>query len=199
VGSADISLRHLARRWAADLARGLIARDEPVELLGWLDTQVTATERRLDKAMLLRVSAEQRALHLEFEVDPGAELPERVYEYQALLFVALRADWPHPVPPIKSVVIVLRGRKKPHPVRGEHRTGWPKDEFSGARYRIEPVYQRTVAELRARGSLVWLAFTPLARDATADAMRGVLAEIRAAVVRPEERADIYAAMGALAD
>jgi hypothetical protein len=74
-----------------------------------------------------------------------------------------------------------------------------KDDFSGARFRVDPVYQRTVAELRARGGLVWLVFTPLARDATADVMRSVLAEVRAAVARPEERADIYAAMGALAD
>jgi len=46
---------------------------------------------------------------------------------------------------------------------------------------------------------VWLVFTPLARDATREAMRSVLAEIRAKVARPEERADIYAAMAALAD
>jgi predicted transposase YdaD len=199
VGSADISLRHIARRWAADLARGLIPHDEPLEVLGWLDTQVTAAERRLDKAMLLRVAAERRALHIEFEVDPGAELPERVYEYQALLFLALRADTSRPVPPIKSVIVVLRGRREPHPEQGEHRISWLRDDFSGARFRIEAVYQLTVAELRARAGLVWLVFTPLARDATAEAMRSVLAEIRAAVPRPDERTDIYSAMGALAD
>lgn len=112
MGSADISLRHIARRWAADLARGLIERDEPIEVIGWLDTQVTATERRLDKAMLLRIANEQRALHVELEVDPGPELPRRVF---------------------------------------------------------------------------------------AEAMASVLAEIRGLVPRPEERAEIYAAMAALAD
>lgn len=199
MGSADISLRHIARRWAADLARGLIPLPVPIRVLGWLDTQLAATDRRLDKALLLRVARKRRALHVEFEVDPGADLPSRVLEYQALLFLALRAGSNRPVPPIKSAVIVLRGRAGPHAAEGRRRLGWPEDRFSGARYLIEPVYQRTVAELRARGGLFWLAFTPLARDADADAMRGVLAEIRASVADPGERAEIYAAMGALAD
>lgn len=199
MGSADISLRHVTRRWAAELARGLVAPGVPVEVIGWLDTQITAVERRVDRALLLRVAAEPRALHIEFEVDPGAELPRRVYEYQALMFLALCAESAGDIPPIKSVIVVLRGPRRRPPARGHHRISWPKDDFSGARYQIEPVYQRTVAELRARGGLVWLVFTPLARDATPASIRQVLAEIRRAVPRPEERADIYAAMAALAD
>lgn len=199
MASADISLRHIARRWAADLARGLVPAGTAVEVLGWLDTQLTATERRLDKALLLRIARRRRALHVEFEVDPDAEVPERVVEYQSLLFFALRARSKRRVPPIKSVVVVLRGRAEPHPPDGKRRIGWPEDPWSGARYQIEPVYQRTVAELRARGGLLWLAFTPLARDATADTMRSVLADIRAAVPVIQERAEIYAAMAALAD
>jgi hypothetical protein len=202
VGSADISLRHIARRWASDLARGLVAPGAVIEVVGWLDSQVTALERRVDKAFLVRMDGDERALHFEFEVDPGPELPRRVFEYEALLFLALCAGVADPVaqvPPIKSVVVVLRGSKKRSSLQGQHRIGWPEDEFSGARYRVEPVYQRTVAELRARGGLVWLVFTPLARDATAESMKAVIAEIRAKVATPEERADIYAAMAALAD
>lgn len=199
MGSADISLRHVARRWAADLARGLLAQDLPIEVIGWVDTQVTAIERRLDKAMLLRIAGHERALHVEFEVDPSGELPERVYEYQALLFFALRDGSARSVPPVKSVVIVLRGRREALQAEGEHRTAWPDDAFSGARFAIEPVYQRSVAELRRRRGLVWLVFTPLARDATAEAIRSVLDEIRASVPKPDERADIYSAMAALAD
>ncbi|XYI03581.1 hypothetical protein ACMHYB_28985 [Sorangium sp. So ce1128] len=54
--------------------------------------------------------------------------------------------------------------------------GWP---FSGAHFRIDAVYQRTVGELRARGSVLWLVFAPLARNATAAALREVVAEIHA--------------------
>src|SRR4029079_6954370 len=50
-----------------------------------------------------------------------------------------------------------------------------------------------VAELRARGSVLWLAFAPLARDATAVAMRAVVAEIDAAAATEQERAELYLA------
>lgn len=114
----------------------------------------------------MRVGGELRALHFEFEVDPGPELPRRVYGYQAYLFFALCAgvtDPAGPVPPIKSVIVVLRGSKKRPAVQGQQRIAWPEDAFSGARYRLEPVYQRSVAGLRSRGGLVWLVFAPLAR------------------------------------
>ena len=38
-------------------------------------------------------------------------------------------------------------------------TGWPDLEWSGVRYRVDAVYQRTVAELRARRGVLWLGFT----------------------------------------
>lgn len=52
----------------------------------------------------------------------------------------------------------------------------------------------TVGELRARGSLLWLVFTPLARDATAAALRGVVKEIDARAASAEERAELYTAL-----
>ncbi|WP_437677768.1 hypothetical protein [Sorangium sp. So ce131] len=58
---------------------------------------------------------------------------------------------------------------------------------------IDAVYQRTVAELRARGSVFWLVFAPLARDATLAAMREVLAEIHARAANYEERVDLITA------
>ena len=37
-----------------------------VEVLGWVDSQVTTLDRRLDKALRLRVDGEPRVLHVEF-------------------------------------------------------------------------------------------------------------------------------------
>src|SRR5262249_6808294 len=59
-------------------------------------------------------------------------------------------------------------------------------------------YQRTVEELRAHPGVFWLVFTPLATNATAEAMRGVIETIRERVPAEEERAELYAAMLALA-
>lgn len=51
-----------------------------------------------------------------------------------------------------------------------------------------------MAELRARGSVLWLVFAPLARDATVAAMRSVVEAIRAGARDREEQIDLFAAL-----
>ena len=77
MGSADITLRHIVRQHPEALvdAMGL---GRPVEIVGWLDIQVTALERRLDKALGLRVGGELRALHVEFEYELVASIGRRL-------------------------------------------------------------------------------------------------------------------------
>ena len=50
-------------------------------------------------------------------------------------------------------------------------------------YRIEAVYQRTVAELEARGSPFWLVFVPLAVDADRAKIMRVVGALRAQASR----------------
>ncbi|WP_437482702.1 hypothetical protein WME75_41380 [Sorangium sp. So ce1014] len=66
MGDADITLRHLARRRPEDIVRALVPEGHPIEVLGWVDSQVTHIERRLDKALRLRIDGETRVLHVEF-------------------------------------------------------------------------------------------------------------------------------------
>jgi hypothetical protein len=89
----------------------------------------------------------------------------RLREYQTLFDIGRSAAAPEEgAPPIESMVVVLTGRRRPWPEDGKHRTGWPeRRKWSGFHYRIDAVYQRTVAKLRARGSVLWLVFVPLAR------------------------------------
>lgn len=198
MGAADITLRHIARRRPEELVRAFVP-DGCVESLGWIDTQVTKLERRLDKALRLRVDGELRVLHIEFCFELRDDLADRVFEYLGFLFAALRAEAPaEPVPPIESVAVVLSGPKDRLPTVGERCTAWPGRPFNGIHFRIDAVYQCTVAELRARGSLLWLVFTPLARDASAAAMREVVAEIYAGAATEEERTELYAALFVLA-
>ncbi|MFT3767701.1 MAG: hypothetical protein QM820_19785 [Minicystis sp.] len=199
MGDADITLRHIARRRPEDLARAFIPEGHSIEVIGWVDSQVTTIERRLDKALRLRIAGEARVLHIEFCDRLRADIPDRIFEYLGFLFTALRAESPEgEVPPIESIAVVLGGPKRAPPKTGERRTSWPKRPFSGVRYRIDAVYQRTVAELWARGSVLWLVFTPLARDATPAAMRAVVEEIRLKAMNEEERAELYAALVVLA-
>ena len=171
-----------------------------MDVVGWMDTQVTSLERRLDKALLLKRDGEERVLHTELTLDLPQNMPYRIHEYQALLLMALSGEDPrHSLPPIESVVIVLRGRKEPLPAKGELRTGWPESEWSGTRFRIEAVYQRRIEELMARQSPLWLVFTPLARDATVTAMIRVLDALRAQVPVAEERGDLLTALLVMAD
>ncbi|MGK3990728.1 hypothetical protein WME99_47215 [Sorangium sp. So ce136] len=199
MGNVDISLRHIARRRPEDLARAFAPEGRAVEVLGWIDTQVTKLERRLDKALRLRVDGAPRVLHVEFCFTLRDDVPDQVFEYLGFLFTALRVEAPgERVPPIESVAVVLSGRRRRLPATGVRRTAWPERRFSGVHFRIDAVYQRTVAELRARGSVLWLVFAPLARDATAATMREVVEEIHARVATGEERAELYTALLVLA-
>ncbi|HTN90941.1 MAG TPA: hypothetical protein VL242_45020, partial [Sorangium sp.] len=116
-------------------------------------------------------------------------------EYLGFLFAALRLEASgEPVPPIESVAVVLSGRRRRLPATGKRRTAWPGRPFSGTHFRVDAVYQRTVGELRARGSVLWLVFTPLARDATEAALREVVAEIHPGAATAQERAELYTAL-----
>jgi hypothetical protein len=200
MGNADIALRHVARRHPEDLARAFLPEGASIDVSGWMDTQVTSLERRLDKALRLRVGGEPRVLAIEFFLELRADVPARIFEYTGYLFNALRAEAPAaPVPPIESVAIVLSGRRRRWPARGAIAIGWPERPFSGARFRIDAVYQRTIAELRARGSVLWLVFAPLARDAGPHAMREVIAEIHARARDEEEAEELFGTMLVLAE
>ncbi|WP_434043309.1 MULTISPECIES: hypothetical protein [Sorangium] len=195
MGDADITLRHLARRRPDDLVRAFVPEGRQIEILGWIDSQVTNIERRLDKAVRLRIDGQPRVLHVEFCFALRDEVPDRVFEYLGFLFAALRLEAPgEPVPPIESVTVVLSGRKRRLPATGKRRIAWPGRPFSGVHFRVDAVYQRTIKELRARGSVLWLVFAPLARDATAAALREVVAEIHAGAASAEERAELYTAL-----
>lgn len=194
MGDADIALRHIARRRPEELARAFVPEGCPFELLGWIDTQVTTLERRPDKALRLLVGGAPRVLDVEFCFSLRDDVPDRFFEYLGFLFAALRIEAPaEAVPPIECVAVVLSGRKRRLPATGERRTGWPERGFSGVRFRIDAVYQRTVAELQARGSVFWLVFAPLARDATARTMREVVAEIYRSAASRDERTELFTA------
>ncbi len=205
------------------LARALLPPGLVFEVTGWFDTQLTTLERRLDKALELRVAGERRLLHIEIEIDLADEDAARIDEYRALLLMALRIDEstaqrrstpragsdptdaaarrtkPMARVPVHSVVIVLRGRKEPWPEEGEYATDWPEAPWSGTRFRIEAVYQRTLAELRTRGGLLWRVFAPLAVDASVAGMREVLEEIRVSAATDEVRAVLYTALLVMAE
>src|SRR5829696_7492244 len=115
MGDADITLRHIARKHPDALVQPLDVQGR-VEIVGWLDTQVTALERRLDKALGVRVDGELRALHVEFEYELAKTMGRRIYEYQALFNLGRSFELlDKPVPPIESLVVVLTGRKQPWP------------------------------------------------------------------------------------
>jgi hypothetical protein len=64
--------------------------------------------------------------------------------------------------------------------------------------RIEPVYQRTLAELEARGSPFWMIFAPLAADADPAGVERVIEALRARVSK-EEFEELGTAMAVLAE
>jgi hypothetical protein len=199
MGTIDITLRHVTRRRPEDLARPFVPARRRLEVIGWVDSQVTKIERRVDKALRLRVAGKPRVLHFEFYVRLHGQVPDTMFEYLGFLFTALRAEATgEPVPLIDSVAVILTGPRTPPPAVGVRRTSWPRRKFSGMHFRIDAVYQRTVAELRARGSVLWLVFAPLARDATGAALREVIADIRRGAADEQEREELLIALIAVA-
>lgn len=200
MGDLDITLRHIARQMPESLVHGVLGPDTECTIEGWQDTQVTALERRLDRVLAVRTPAGRRWLHVEWEWEWSRDLPYRVYEYQALLSMAQR-DPRNKLgrASIESTVVLLTGRSAPWPSWGRHRVSPRGERFSGARFRIDPVYQRTVAELVDRESLLWLVFAPLARDAAPESMGPALTAARALSHDVAELAEVVAAMEVVAD
>ena len=79
MGDTDIALRHITRRHPEALTRAFVPGGRPVEVLGWVDSQVTKLDRRLDKALRLRVGGEPRVLQLECCFSLRSDVPDRVF------------------------------------------------------------------------------------------------------------------------
>jgi hypothetical protein len=214
--SVDLVLRHVSRLFPEQLARALLPPGSEIASAAWLDTQVTSRQRRLDRALDVRLAdGSRRLLHNEWELRMRGTVPYRVFQYHVLLVFSLmdelvvaksaarEAGTALPateavLPPVESTLVILTGRDEPWPDQGEFRTSPNDGLFSGVSYRIEPVYQRTLAELGAKGSRLWLIFAPLAVDATPEGVSAVVQKLRREVSRPEFE-ELSVAMTVLAD
>ncbi|MBK8257749.1 MAG: hypothetical protein IPK82_34410 [Polyangiaceae bacterium] len=100
--------------------------------------------------------------------------------------------------PIRTTVVLLSGREKPWPGSGEYRTSPQSEPFSGVVFRIDAVYQKTVAELCARSSPFWVIFAPLAVDADPLNMKVAVDALRARA-SGRELEELLVAMVVMAD
>ncbi|KYG05920.1 hypothetical protein BE21_37800 [Sorangium cellulosum] len=198
MGDADITLRHLARRRPEDLVRALVPED-PVEVLGWLDSQVTNIERRLD--LRLRVGGEPRVIHVEFcfallarnataaalrevvaEIHAGARTAEERAElYTALLVMAMIDPWRHNL--LKELIMMVEdeeeGLLRRTPIIGEmileaERRGEQRGVERGERRGEERGEEKAIAELLGR-----LFARRIGRRPTADEERSIVERARA--------------------
>lgn len=196
----DMTLRHVSRQFPATFARALLPPGTRVSAATWLDTQVTARQRRLDRALDVIANGRRRLEHTEWQLKWDPDLPERLFEYHFLIALALVGEVPRrrDRPPIRSTVVLLSGRKKPWPARSEYRTSPTGEPFTGVVFHVDAVYQRTVSELTTRASPFWLVFAPLAVDADAASMARVVAALRRRTTRREFE-ELAVAMLVMAD
>ncbi len=199
----DTMLRHVSRRHPHALPRVLFDIDQPIADVRFVETQITARQRRVDRALCIKVGEEYRLLHIEWTYRLDRFVGARVYEYHHLIVMgaemdakAHRESGGRASKPMRvdSVVVVLTGPKtKRLPKIGFYRTSSTEEKFSGVRYRIEAIYERTVSELEAMGSDFWLAFAPLAVDGDAANLKRVLETLKGRT-NPEDFADLAAMM-----
>lgn len=196
----DLTLRHVSRQFPEDFARAILPSGMAVTSATWLDTQATARQRRLDRVLDVVADGKRRLEHTEWQLEWQGDLPLRLFEYHVLLALAVASETKAetPPPPIRSTLVLLSGREKPWPAKGEYRTSPARSPFTGVVFRIDAVYQRTVAELEARKSPLWLMFAPLAVDADARAMRRIVATLRKNRT-PREFEELAVALTVMAD
>ena len=215
MGDLDIALRYAATRSAADIA-AVPLRDAGEALsLRWLDSQVVRAERRADKGCVLEFVDRRKLLHVEWFAAPEADLGWRTYEYQYVLLEHLRQEdeaaaerarkldptckpaAPKPVS-VTSLIVLLSGPDGDTTTAGAHATSAPEEEFAGARWVIDRVYQRTSRELAERSGAFWLVFSPLAADATAATVTEAVRVAKERASSPEHFTALASTMAALA-
>jgi hypothetical protein len=196
----DLTLRHVSQQFPEMFARALLPPGTSIGEVSWVETQITARQRRMDRSLAVVANGEKRLEHAEWQLEMEADMPLRIFEYHVLSALALAASTPpgQPVPPIESHLVLLSGRAEPWPEEGEYRTSPEGASFSGVKFRTEAVYQRTIAELEAKGSPLWMIFAPLAVDADPEQMKRVLENLRAQT-RPREFKELAVALTVTAD
>jgi hypothetical protein len=198
----DLMLRQASRAHAQALSRILFGMVQEATEPHWVETQLAARQRRVDRAMSAKIGDEIHWQHIEWTERLTRDVYFRVYEYNHLLVMAAHADADAAsvkgnlrVQPatVDSVVVVMRGAKKGLPKFGFYRTSSKHRSFSGVRFRIEAIYLRTVAEIEAMGSAFWLVFVPLAIDADEDAIVRAIDTMKVRT-NPQHLADLTATM-----
>jgi hypothetical protein len=194
----DLALRTLSQHLPEDLARALLPTARRLTDCAWGETQLAARQRRMDRSLFVVADGVARVEHLEWQTRWERAVPFRVFEYNALQTIALRessADgrWPR----VESTVVLLGGREAPWPERLAFRTSPRGAPFSGVRFRVDAVYQRSLRALADRGSVFWMAFAPLATDASPALMPAVVRELRARAT-PAQFDEVAVAMSVLA-
>lgn len=200
----DAMLRQVSRPHARALAEILFGVTEPMPEPTWIETQVAARQRRVDRALASKIGDELRWQHIEWTERLDRNVYLRIYEYNHLLVMAALADAESAIDgemrlpaTVDSVVVVLTGPKQGLPSIGFYRTSSPAEEFSGVHFRIEPIYLRTVAELEAMNGVFWLVFTPLALDADEPAIVRAI-DLMYARTNRRDFADLVATMFTIA-
>lgn len=202
---ADLSLRSTSRLFPGVLAQLIIAPDEPIRRMHWGETQVSARARRLDRVLYVRLARRgYRLLHIEWTLRLNGSVRERAAEYHLLLAKTARRELHRRrmrkrrlLVTVETVIVVLSGRKKPWKAFGRYQTSPKGKRFTGIRFRIEPVYQRTVAELEARSGIFWLVFVPLATDADEPQISRIVQRVRREATT-EEFSEVVATMLSMA-
>ncbi len=183
---ADASLRWLSRLFSRSLAELVLRPEECVLRLDWGETQIALSrqkrQKRLDRILNVDVSPTlRRVLHIEWAMRLDAAVTGQTAHYHIQSAIMARQDArrhrrageARKTITVKSIVVVLTGRRTPWPEIGELRTSDSTHRFVGVEFVIEPVYQRTVRELEEKGMLFWLAFVPLAKDVDEEGVRRI--------------------------
>ncbi len=192
------TLIHLSKLYPQDLANPYLQPQRSQVVTGMLGGRHQRQLSRLHRIM--RVESDEEGfelLHVKFQLAHNPEQAFQVFEVQTLMTRAFYDGRTGRAPAISSAVIMLTGPEELQAHQGQWRLSPPGTPFCGVRFQVDPIYQKTVRQLQARGSAPWLAFAPLARDVTADSLRDCLALMRQRAPRPRRMAILLNMMATL--
>ena len=212
MGDVDLTLRHLATQHPADLVRVFVAGAVASEAPRWLDSQLAARERRVDKALLVHRSDDRVALHAEWCWEPDSDFGFRAQEYQYQILAALRdedaarvkAALPQRASPqlparVLTVAVLLNGPDGDRSTVGNHAVTPDDAEARGVvSWMIDRVYHRAAEELIARPGVLWPVFVPFAADTSKAGVTRAVQVVRERAHSPREFADAAAALSVFA-
>ncbi|HOB22504.1 MAG TPA: hypothetical protein PKI30_06600, partial [Bacillota bacterium] len=87
--SLDLNFKYLARNYSEDFLKLVLNSSEPLKI-HHEDKELNIPQLRADNIYIVEQGTKRFVLHLEFQLEHRKDLPQRMFQYNALIEASLR-------------------------------------------------------------------------------------------------------------